>query len=100
VSEALFINVEVSPDVRGDAELARKLEEVCPVDIFKAVEPDDAGGAQSGGAGSRARAKPAHVEIVDENLDECVLCELCINASPPGTVKVIKLYDGGAVLGA
>jgi NAD-dependent dihydropyrimidine dehydrogenase PreA subunit len=31
---------------------------------------------------------------VDENLDECVLCELCINAAPPGTVKVIKLYSG------
>jgi hypothetical protein len=27
-----------------------------------------------------------------------VLCELCITASPPGTVTVIKLYDGGAVL--
>jgi NAD-dependent dihydropyrimidine dehydrogenase PreA subunit len=40
------------------------------------------------------------VEIVDENLDECVLCELCINASPAGTVRVIKLYDDNAVLGA
>ncbi len=77
--KALFIDVEVSDEVRGDRELAAKLAEVCPVDIFAA-------GAEG-------------VEIVDENLDECVLCELCINASPPGTVKVIKLYDGGAVLG-
>jgi NAD-dependent dihydropyrimidine dehydrogenase PreA subunit len=80
VSEALFINVEVSPEVASDPELAAKLEEVCPVDIFKA--------GQNG------------LEIVEENLDECVLCELCINAAPAGTVKVIKLYDGGAVLGA
>jgi NAD-dependent dihydropyrimidine dehydrogenase PreA subunit len=80
VSEALFINVEVSDSVSGDAELARKLEEVCPVDIFRA-----------GGTG---------VEIVEENLDECVLCELCMNAAPAGSVRVIKLYDGGAVLGA
>jgi NAD-dependent dihydropyrimidine dehydrogenase PreA subunit len=38
------------------------------------------------------------VRIVDENLDECVLCGLCLDASPPGTVTVIKLYDGGAEL--
>ena len=27
------------------------------------------------------------MEIVEENLDECVLCELCLDASPPGTVQ-------------
>ena len=80
MSEALFINVEVSPEVANDAELAAKLAEVCPVDIFKAVD--------------------GHLEIVEENLDECVLCQLCMNVAPPGTVRVIKLYDGGAVLGA
>jgi NAD-dependent dihydropyrimidine dehydrogenase PreA subunit len=78
--DALFIDVEVDDSVAGDPELAAKLEEVCPVDIFAAVD--------------------GRVQIVRENLDECVLCELCINASPPGTVKVIKLYDEGAVLGA
>jgi NAD-dependent dihydropyrimidine dehydrogenase PreA subunit len=80
LTTALFINVEVDSAAAADAELAKKLEEVCPVDIFKAA--------------------PEGVEIVEENLDECVLCELCLNASPPGAVKVIKLYDGGAVLGA
>jgi len=72
--DAVFIEVEVSDEVKGDAELAKKLEEVCPVDIFTA-----------GGEG---------VEIVRENLDECVLCELCLDASPAGTVVVKKLYDG------
>jgi NAD-dependent dihydropyrimidine dehydrogenase PreA subunit len=72
--EGLFIDAEVDPSVAGDVELARKLEEVCPVDIFKA-----------GGGG---------VLIVRSNLDECVLCELCIDAAPPGTVTVRKLYDG------
>lgn len=70
----VFIDVEVDASIAGDAELARKLEEVCPVDIFKATE---------GG-----------VEIVEGNLDECVLCRLCIEASPPGAVRVKKLYDG------
>ena len=71
---SLFINVEVDDSIAGDPALAAKLAEVCPVDIF----------ADRDGA----------VEIVEENLDECVLCELCINAAPPGTVKVIKLYSG------
>ena len=74
MSEALFINIEVSSEVAGDPEYAAKLAEVCPVDIFA-----DADGK---------------VEIVEENLDECVLCELCINATPPDSVKVIKLYSG------
>ena len=70
----VFIDVEVDSSVAGDAELARKLEEVCPVDIYKATE--------------------SGVEVVEKNLDECVLCKLCIEASPPGTVHVKKLYDG------
>ena len=70
----VFIDIEVDDSIRDDAAIAAKLEEVCPVDIFK-----DAGGS---------------VEIVDENVDECVLCRLCIEASPPGTVHVKKLYDG------
>ncbi len=38
------------------------------------------------------------MQIVPENLDECVLCELCLDAAPPGAVRVVKLYDGGAAL--
>jgi ferredoxin-like protein FixX len=70
----VFIDVEVEDSIRHDAAIAAKLEEVCPVDIFK-----NAGGS---------------VEIVDENCDECVLCKLCIEAAPAGTVHVKKLYDG------
>lgn len=70
----VFIQVEVDDALRGDAELAKKLEEVCPVDIFTSAND--------------------RVETVPENLDECVLCELCIEAAPPGAVAVKKLYDG------
>ena len=76
----LFIAVEVDASVAGDRQLAAKLAEVCPVDIFAAGEQG--------------------VEIVEKNLDECVLCGLCLDAAPAGTVRVIKLYDGGAILGA
>jgi NAD-dependent dihydropyrimidine dehydrogenase PreA subunit len=72
--QGIFIDVEVSDEVRNDAEMAAKLEEVCPVDIYA----DDGG----------------KVAIVHENLDECVLCNLCVEAAPPGGVIVKKLYDG------
>jgi len=74
VSDRVFIDVEVDDSVAGDADLAKKLEEACPVDIFA--------------------AENGRVEIVRENLDECVLCELCLDAAPDGTVVVKKLYDG------
>jgi len=70
----IFIDVEVSGEIANDAEMAAKLEEVCPVDIFA----DEDGG----------------VAIVRENLDECVLCNLCVEAAPPAGVVVKKLYDG------
>jgi NAD-dependent dihydropyrimidine dehydrogenase PreA subunit len=72
--DAVFIEVEVDASIEDDGELARKLEEVCPVDIFA--------------------DKDGHVAIVRSNLDECVLCELCLDAAPDGTVRVKKLYDG------
>jgi NAD-dependent dihydropyrimidine dehydrogenase PreA subunit len=31
-------------------------------------------------------------------VDECVLCRLCLDASPPGAVRVLKLYEDGAEL--
>jgi NAD-dependent dihydropyrimidine dehydrogenase PreA subunit len=76
---SLFIDVEVSPEVAADPAMAAKLTEVCPVDIF-------------------AQAHEGTLEIVEQNLDECVLCRLCIDAAPAGTVTVRKLYDGGAAL--
>ena len=72
--DGTFIDVTVDGSAASDPELAKKLEEVCPVDIFAAAD--------------------AGVEIVRPNLDECVLCGLCVEAAPPGTVVVHKLYDG------
>ena len=69
----VFIDVEVDASVAADTELARKLEEVCPVDIFEATD--------------------SGVKVVETNLDECVLCNLCVDAAPEGSVRVIKLYE-------
>ena len=78
-SEALFIDVEVDAEVAADPALAAKLAEVCPVDIF-------------------ALGEGGELRIVEENLDECVLCRLCIDAAPQGAVTVRKLYDGGRAI--
>jgi len=79
-ARALFIGVEVDDAVASDPDLVAKLTEVCPVDIY-------------------ARGEDGTLRIVAENLDECVLCELCINASPANTVKVIKMYSGETLPG-
>ena len=71
----LFIDVKVSEAAAGDAALSKKLVEVCPVNIFKL---DGAG----------------RCTIAAENLDECTLCELCLQAAPKGSVQVVKLYEG------
>ena len=77
--DAIFIGIDVDDEVAKDAEIAAKLTEVCPVDIF-AQKDDDT------------------LDIVEKNVDECVLCKLCLDASPAGSVKVLKLYEDGAAL--
>jgi NAD-dependent dihydropyrimidine dehydrogenase PreA subunit len=75
----LFIEVEVAPEVASDPAMAAKLAEVCPVDIY-------------------AQGEDGTLNVIEENLDECVLCRLCIDAAPAGTVTIRRLYDGGAPL--
>jgi NAD-dependent dihydropyrimidine dehydrogenase PreA subunit len=78
-ADGMFIAVEVDDQAAADPALAKKLTEACPVDIF-------------------AQADGGALELVEKNLDECVLCRLCLDASPDGAVKIVKLYDDGAVL--
>ena len=70
----MFVHLEVDPAAAADTELAKKLVEVCPVNIFE----QDADGT---------------CVVVEENEDECVLCDLCVQAAPEGQVRVIKLYE-------
>jgi NAD-dependent dihydropyrimidine dehydrogenase PreA subunit len=78
-ADGMFIAVEVDDQAAADTALAKKLTEACPVDIY-AQREDDA------------------LQILERNLDECVLCRLCLDASPAGAVKIIKLYDDSAIL--
>lgn len=70
----MFIDVQVEAAVAKDAALVKKLVEVCPVNIFAARDDGS-------------------LRIVEENLDECVLCDLCVRAAPAGAVKIVKLYE-------
>jgi NAD-dependent dihydropyrimidine dehydrogenase PreA subunit len=78
-ADGTFIAIEVDDATAVDTALAAKLTEACPVDIF-------------------AQSADGRLELVQGNLDECVLCRLCLDAVPGGVVKVIKLYDNDAVL--
>jgi NAD-dependent dihydropyrimidine dehydrogenase PreA subunit len=69
----IFIDVQLEPAAAKDVALAKKLAEACPVDIFE--------------------AGPQGVRIVEKNLDECVLCDLCVQAAPAGAVRIVKLYE-------
>ncbi len=71
---AMFIDVQVDATVAADAALAKKLVEVCPVNIF-------------------ALGTTGALAIVGDNLDECTLCDLCVQAAPAGTVRIVKLYE-------
>ncbi len=70
---AMFIRVDIADSVQDDPAVCQQLVEVCPVDIF---ELDDGG----------------RVRTVEDNLDECTLCDLCIDATQPGQIDVVKLY--------
>jgi NAD-dependent dihydropyrimidine dehydrogenase PreA subunit len=72
---AMFIRVDVDHGtVEKSPGVAQKLVQVCPVKIFAQGKTSNA------------------VAVVEENVDECTLCELCIKACPDG-VRVVKLYE-------
>jgi len=70
---SLFIRIELSPDVLPLAHVAA----VCPVNIF----------ADRDGV----------LAVVPEREDECTLCELCLDAAPPGAIHIHKLYAGATL---
>jgi NAD-dependent dihydropyrimidine dehydrogenase PreA subunit len=74
--DGTFIGIEVDDAAAADAAVAARLEETCPVDVYA-----DAGG---------------RVEIVERNVDECILCDMCVAAAPPAAVAVHRLYDPAA----
>ena len=82
--DGVFIGIAVDDEaLAAEPKLAAHLDQVCPVDIYR-------------------HRNDGRLEIVAENVDECVLCGLCLDTGhlgvADGAVKVLKLYDDGAVL--
>jgi len=68
-----FIKIRIDEiKCRGIADCGQ-CEKLCPVNIFEAAGeiPD----------------------IVDENEDECTLCDLCLNGCETDAIEIIKLYE-------
>ena len=78
-AQAIFIAVEVDDAAAADRSLTATLAEVCPVDIF-------------------TLAPSGELQLAEGNIDECVLCRLCLDAAPAGAVTIIKRYDNDAQL--
>jgi ferredoxin-like protein FixX len=80
-ASGMFVRVEVDEPTASNHDAAKQLSQVCPVDIYAVGQGD-------------------RVDLVDENIDECILCGLCLDVGEAGTVRVYKLYeDGDGMLG-
>ncbi|MBI3733016.1 MAG: hypothetical protein HY259_06100 [Chloroflexi bacterium] len=72
---SLFIRIELNPA----AEVVASLAGLCPVNIFA--------------------ARDGRVVVLEERQDECTLCELCLKAAPPGSIRIHKLYSDEVLSG-
>ena len=68
----MFINVIIKDKIKKNKELAKQIIEVCPVDIFE--------------------LKDNELNTNEEFLDECTLCDLCINIVEDDSIIINKLY--------
>ena len=71
---ALFIEVTIDEAACASQPACRECVQSCPVDILER-EP-----------GERV------ARVIDENVDECILCDLCVVRCPVEAVTVTKLY--------
>ena len=71
---ALFIEVTIDKAACASQPACRECVQSCPVDILER-EP-----------GERVAL------VIDENVDECILCDLCVVRCPVEAVTVTKLY--------
>ena len=72
----MFITFKIEQDRLSAADRKRCVE-VCPVDIF-CLQGD------------------GQLATQPDNEDECTLCDLCLQTSPPGALRFVKLYEGTA----
>lgn len=69
----MFIELKIDDSKCRSAQPCDKCVTGCPVDLFV---------ASSGVAG-----------VDRENLDECTLCDICLQTCPSAAITVVKLYE-------
>lgn len=74
---ALFIEVNIDESACASQPTCRECVQSCPVDIL-AREPSE-----------------RVARVIEENVDECILCDLCSVRCPVEAVTVKKLYMTG-----
>jgi len=72
---SVFIKVEIDKSICSGIEVCGKCVKVCPVNVF-----------------DKRGDEPL---IVEENEDECILCDLCRQACNVNAVTICKLYEKG-----
>ena len=68
-----FIDIRIDMNKCDGIERCGQCVHVCPVNIF-----------------TKASDRPL---ILEDNLDECTLCNLCLNACGPDAIAIIKMYE-------
>ena len=68
-----FIRVEINMEICIGINKCGKCVRVCPVNIFEAEGEEPV--------------------IVEQNQDECTLCNLCLEECTPDAIAIVKLYE-------
>ena len=69
----IFIKVDIDEKKCLGPEKSGECVRICPVNIFE--------------------AKGGRVVIREENEDECILCNLCLDKCQPSAIAIKKLYE-------
>ncbi|MDP2952359.1 MAG: 4Fe-4S binding protein [Chloroflexota bacterium] len=69
----MFIELRIDEPACHRAGPCRLCHEVCPVDVF-ALKGDK-------------------MIVLEENQDECTLCDLCLQRCPTRAITLVKLYE-------
>jgi len=72
----MFVKIEIDNNKCKNMKDCKICEDVCPVEIFKFEKSDNNG----------------KISIVQENEDECIFCNLCLEKCPQGAITIKKLY--------
>ncbi len=72
----MFVKVEINNNKCKKVKNCKICEEVCPIEIFRYKKLNN----------NRI------ISVIEENEDECIFCNLCLEKCPQGAITIKKLY--------